>query len=93
MRSYLFIAAVLLLLVNACKQPVAKITDNTPVRKILDPKNMDTTIHPGDDFYKYANGKWMKNNPIPKEESEWGSFNEVQENNFKALHLHLHNPV
>ena len=85
-RNSLFIAAAVLLSVSACKQKAAKTTDTTPMRKILDPANMDTAIRPGDDFYQYANGTWRKNNPIPKEESEWGSFNEVQENNFKALH-------
>ena len=55
-------------------------------RKLLDPANMDTTIRPGDDFFMYANGTWLKNNPIPGTETRWGSFNELQENNFKALH-------
>ena len=77
---------VALLAISSCKQPVAKTADAASSWKALDPKNMDTTIHPGDDFFHYANGAWIKNNPIPKEESEWGSFNEVYENNNKALH-------
>src|ERR1700744_5949063 len=55
-------------------------------RKLLDPANMDTSIKPGDNFFLYANGTWLKNNPIPKSETRWGSFNELQENNYKALH-------
>ncbi|OSZ78958.1 peptidase M13 [Chitinophagaceae bacterium IBVUCB1] len=54
-------------------------------RKLLDPANMDTTIRPGDDFFMYANGTWLKNNPIPGDQTRWGSFNELQENNYKAL--------
>src|ERR1700761_9234979 len=57
--------------------------------KLLDPANMDTTVKPGDDFFMYANGAWLKNNPIPKSETRWGSFNELQENNYKALHILL----
>jgi putative endopeptidase len=34
--------------------------------------NIDTTINPGMDFFQYANGKWIKDNPIPNEESAWG---------------------
>lgn len=57
--------------------------------KLLDPANMDTSIKPGNNFYLYANGTWLKNNPIPSTETEWGSFNEVQEFNYKALHTLL----
>src|SRR5690349_10782258 len=55
-------------------------------RKLLDPANLDTTVNPGDNFFMYANGTWLKKNPIPGSESRWGSFNELQENNYKALH-------
>ncbi|MEY2561212.1 MAG: putative endopeptidase [Verrucomicrobiota bacterium] len=52
----------------------------------LDPKNMDTSVKPGDDFYLYANGNWIKNNPIPPEFSRWAAFNELAEKNNDALH-------
>jgi putative endopeptidase len=55
-------------------------------RKLLDPANMDTTVRPGDNFFLYANGAWLSKNPIPASETRWGSFNELQENNYKALH-------
>lgn len=54
--------------------------------KLLDPANMDKSVKPGDNFFMYANGTWLKNNPVPPTETRWGSFNELQENNFKALH-------
>jgi putative endopeptidase len=64
-------------------------TDNTggkEARKLLDPANMDTTVRPGDNFYLYANGAWLKNNPVPADQTRWGSFNQLIENNNKALH-------
>ncbi len=36
--------------------------------------NFDTTVKPQQDFYKYANGSWLKNNPIPSDQATWGSF-------------------
>jgi putative endopeptidase len=47
--------------------------------------NMDTTVNPGDNFFKYANGGWIKNNPIPPTESRWGIGNLVQEEIYKRL--------
>lgn len=34
--------------------------------------NMDTTVNPADDFFDYANGGWLKKNPIPADETGWG---------------------
>ncbi|MBA3829584.1 MAG: M13 family metallopeptidase [Taibaiella sp.] len=83
------IAGVAVLALASCQQAGNKTADNKPARKLLDPANMDTTVKPGDDFFMYANGAWLKKNPIPKSETRWGSFNELQENNYKALHLIL----
>ncbi|MDQ4139544.1 MAG: M13 family metallopeptidase, partial [Bacteroidota bacterium] len=48
----------------------------------LDRANLDTTKSPCEDFFQYANGGWIKNNPVPLAESRWGSFNELQEKNY-----------
>jgi putative endopeptidase len=47
--------------------------------------NLDSTVKPGDDFFEYANGGWLKKNPIPGEQSSWGIGNLVIEENLKRL--------
>ncbi|HYZ48288.1 MAG TPA: M13-type metalloendopeptidase [Sphingomonas sp.] len=40
----------------------------------FDAAGMDRTTAPGDDFYKFANGKWDETTPIPADRSSWGGF-------------------
>lgn len=53
--------------------------------KFIDPANMDLTVKPGDDFYQYASGTWIKNNPVPAKETRWGSFNALRDFNINAV--------
>ncbi|MAY82881.1 MAG: endothelin-converting protein [Flavobacteriales bacterium] len=43
--------------------------------------NLDTTASPCENFYQYAVGGWLKDNPIPSTESRWSSFNVVNDSN------------
>jgi len=43
--------------------------------------NMDLSINPADDFFRYANNNWLKNNPIPEEYSTYGAFTEIDQHN------------
>ena len=53
--------------------------------KGIDLENMDTSYVPGDDFYMYATGGWQKGNPIPDENSRYGTFDKLRENNQEQL--------
>lgn len=62
-----------------------------PKPTTFSPDYMDKTVRPKDDFFLFANGTWVKNNPVPPSESRWGSFNELDQANQKKLTLILDN--
>ena len=51
----------------------------------FDQTAMDKAVDPCVDFFQYSCGSWMKNNPIPPDQSRWGRFNELADNNLYIL--------
>lgn len=62
------VAASLLVAINTQAQERDLPARTTP---LINPKNMNTSVKPGDNFYEYANGAWLQRNPIPAEETRW----------------------
>ncbi|MFN8165390.1 MAG: M13 family metallopeptidase [Bacteroidia bacterium] len=52
----------------------------------IDLSNFDSTVTPGNDFFHFANGGFIKKNPIPDDQIRWGSFSILAENNKNNLH-------
>lgn len=82
MNSWRTALALLLLMVAASGCQINMSKENKPA---LDLKNIDSSVKPGADFYRYAVGSWLKKNPIPKEYSTWGSFSMLAEENLHRL--------
>src|SRR5271166_3839777 len=45
----------------------------------FDTANLDRSVAPCDDFYEFADGGWIKNNPIPADHSSWATFNQLHD--------------
>jgi putative endopeptidase len=48
--------------------------------------NLDRSVSPCENFYQFAAGGWMKNNPIPADRASWATFNKLQDHNQDLLH-------
>ena len=56
-----------------------------PLHSGIDLNDMNTSVRAADDFYEYACGGWMKNNPLPAAYSRFGSFDRLGEDNNKRI--------
>jgi putative endopeptidase len=83
MKSFTAVTISLIAALASLAEPQPQNGQNSPP---IDPKNMDTSVKPQDDFFLYANGAWIKRTEIPPEYTRWGSFNELIEHNNDALH-------
>jgi len=70
-----------LALLAGCSGNPQKNADAVKKYPPFDIQNMDPSVKPGDDFFVYANGNWMKNNPIPADKNARGAFDELFEKN------------
>src|SRR5699024_3488303 len=64
-------------------------TSNHKEKDPLDLSGRDTTVHPADNFFKYANGTWLKNTKIPASKTGWGSFYIVRDQALQNMHTLL----
>ena len=52
-----------------------------PLKSGVNLADMNPSVSPGEDFYEYACGGWMKANPLPAAYSRFGSFDRLAEDN------------
>jgi len=53
---------------------------------------IDNSVKPGDDFYRYANGIWLKQTPMPSGRAVWGMFDDVQQRTAKQIETIIATP-
>ena len=65
-KNYLQLSMAIFALVSACSRPQEKpavaSSAAAPKQDVL-VSDMDTSVNPGEDFFSYANGEWIKKNP------------------------------
>ncbi|WP_372474726.1 M13 family metallopeptidase [Capnocytophaga sp. ARDL2] len=83
MKKLVLSAAVALLLAS-CNKIAIKDSENHGIAL----QYMDTTVHAGDDFFRFVNGKWLDETEIPADKPTWGSFQELDKNtNLDVLNM------
>ncbi len=93
--TYLTLAALTLVSCDMFKKEATEVVEETVVEVVeekptvkyqtIDLDYVNTAVRPQDDFFEFANGTWIKNNPVPASESRWGSFNELDQANKAKL--------
>src|SRR5690349_8659251 len=69
MKKKILFATALVVTFAACKQADNK---KESLQGDILITNMDTAVNPAEDFFAFANGGWLKKNPIPGDETGWG---------------------
>ncbi|MEO6636973.1 MAG: M13 family metallopeptidase N-terminal domain-containing protein, partial [Ginsengibacter sp.] len=75
----------LLSLTSSLFAQTSHVTSSKMKKNYIDKSNMDLSVKPGDNFFLYANGSWVNNNPVPASRTRWGSFDELRLENSTRL--------
>ncbi|MDD4235822.1 MAG: M13 family metallopeptidase [Bacteroidales bacterium] len=90
-NSFIIVALITIIaIISGCNNSEKnnKTDMDTTEMKAIDIADLDTSVLPAEDFYQYATGGWQKNNPLPAEESRFGSFDLLaKETNIKVKEL------
>ncbi|PWT75407.1 MAG: peptidase M13 [Bacteroidetes bacterium] len=79
------VTAISILVLAACHSADTKVS----TRQFIETSDMDSSVRPGDNFYLFVNGAWIKKTPIPATESEVGGFLDLYNRTKDSLHYIL----
>src|SRR5216683_1732040 len=84
--AFLAVVSLVFVRMSPARQGTATSKNSTAESHGVDLTILDKTCKPCEDFYNYANGEWLKKNPVPAAYPSWGRFNELAERNREQLH-------
>ena len=71
-----------LLCLSLCLWASCQKEKEAPIRtSFFDKSGMDSSVAPGNDFFAYANGNWVRKTNIPGDQTGWGSFYQLYDEN------------
>ncbi|MGB4775662.1 MAG: M13 family metallopeptidase N-terminal domain-containing protein, partial [Daejeonella sp.] len=86
LNYYVWLALPAVFAIACNNKSKTSLADDVPKRTVFfDKTGMDTTVSPGENFFLYASGNWVKKTEIPASESGWGSFYTLYDDNQKNL--------
>jgi len=85
MKKIRILSVLLAVITLASCGDTAEKKDTIMINNSINKADMNLSVKPGDNFYEYANGNWMKNNPVPSDKTQYGSFTVLYDNNQKKL--------
>ena len=86
MKSYIYVALVAASTLVVRGSETGSSTETAPPVPRFSTNYMDLSVDPAKDFYHYADGTWLKNNPVPADKSRWASFMELSDRNWYLIH-------
>lgn len=75
LKNEFLIFAMFMVLFVSCKKEEIQTEEKIPGIVV---ENMDNTVSPSEDFFRYVNGSWVDKTEIPADRTSWGSFNELR---------------
>ncbi|WP_337841532.1 M13 family metallopeptidase [Rheinheimera sp.] len=94
MQHQSLLAVAVLAALAGCGQPQqaapadskpAAVAEQKQLTSGIEVANMDTSVKPQQDFFRYVNGQWLERTEIPADKGRWGSFDELRENADKQV--------
>jgi putative endopeptidase len=73
----------------ACNLVAAPAAAQPPKVPAFSVDYMDRSVSPAADFYRFAAGGWLKQNPVPPDKARWAAFSELAERNWYLIHALL----